>query len=120
MKHLILSILFLGLLHTSACQSDENSAKVILGEWHGVNWTAAGQPVMPDASVITMVFSKEGVYNLVADTRIENGNWKIANDSLFLVPETTEDVKMRIMSLTPDNLILEMNRGRIEVLELKR
>lgn len=107
-------------LHATACNSDENMTKNIAGEWHGVSWMAEGQPVVPDASVVTLVFSKDGVYNLIIDSRIENGDWHIKSDSLFLSPESTEDVKLKIMALTSDNLTLQMNRGRIEVLELKR
>ena len=103
-----------------ACNNHDKMSKDLIGEWHGVSWTANGAPVMPDATVLTMVLSKDGVYNLISDGRTENGDWKVKNDTLFLSPEKTEDVKMKIVSLTTDNLKLQVARGQVEDVEFKR
>jgi hypothetical protein len=104
----------------AACNNDDTMAKDIVGEWHGVQWTAEGKPVAVDPATVTMVLSKDGVYNLIVDSRIDKGDWHTKKDTLFLVPDSYEDVKIKIISLKGDRLTLQMDRGRIEILEMKR
>jgi hypothetical protein len=119
MKHFVYCLTMIAIF-VMACNNDEQLSKDIVGEWHGVRWTSEGKPIATDPAAVTMVLSKDGVYNLIVDARIDKGDWHIKNDSLFLVPDSYEDVKIKIISLKGDNLSIQMDRGRIEVLELKR
>ncbi len=119
MKQTAATILATALL-LSACNNDEKWTKMIAGEWHGVSWIAEGDTVMKDPSKLTMILSKDSIYNLVADSRVENGNWYLKNDTLFLIPEMTEDIKMKIVALDAENLELRVFRGRVEEIKFKR
>jgi Lipocalin-like domain len=119
MKQIAQIILAIALLFP-ACNNDEQMTKLIVGEWHGVSWTTDGKPVIPDASSLTLVVSSNGVYNLIGEGRVENGDWKVKNDSLFLSPEASEDVKMKIISLSDSKLELQVFRGQIDNIEFKR
>ncbi|MEY3194228.1 MAG: hypothetical protein RIQ78_325, partial [Bacteroidota bacterium] len=37
----------------ASCNNDDTMAKDIVGEWHGVQWTAEGKPVAVDPATVT-------------------------------------------------------------------
>jgi len=119
MKH-ITPIIMIATLFFTGCNHDEEWTKMIVGEWHGVSWVAEGKPAIEDASTVTMLFSKDSVYNLFIGNGMENGDYYVNNDSLFLIPEKSEDVKMKIISLSDAKLELQVFRGELENIEFKR
>ncbi len=119
MKH-IAPIIIAAALFLSACNHDEAWTKIIVGEWHGVSWLAEGKPVIQDVSTLTMLFSKDSIYNLIVGATMETGDYYVKNDSLFLIPERSEDVKMKIISLSDSKLELQVFRGQLEDIEFKR
>lgn len=119
MKHITPIIIVAGLF-LMGCNHDEAWTKMIVGEWRGVSWVAEGKSVMPDSLKMTMILSKDSIYNLIVGSRMDAGDYYVKNDSLFLIPEKSEDVYMKIISLSDSKLELQVFRGQLEHIEFKR
>lgn len=119
MKHGIYFILLIAASFI-ACYDNGKQALKLVGEWHGVSWKSDGKEIVNDSTKLVMMFSKEGVYNLIFNSRVENGDWHVDRDTIYLVPEKTDDVKLKILELKPDKLKFSFNNGQNEIVEFKK
>lgn len=119
MKHTIyIAIIFA--LTLAACYDNEKVAKQLVGEWHGVSWKMGQKEMVNDSTNLVFMLSKEGVYNLIFNDRVENGDWHVDHDTIYLVPEKTDDVKLKILELKSDKLKFSFLRDQAEIVEFKK
>lgn len=110
----------IALLSLAACYDNGKKAQQLVGEWHGVSWKIGANELVNDSTNLVFMLSKEGVYNLIFNERVENGDWHVDRDTIYLVPEKTEDIKLKILELKPDKLKFSFLRDQTEIVEFKK
>lgn len=112
--------MFLLLVYLSSCSTSENN-KLIIGNWSGAEWLIDGMPSNLDAAGTAFSFDEKGGYIYMYSGNKETGNYKVENDMLFTTPAGQREIMVKILKLTKDSLIFDMNRGgRPESLTLLR
>lgn len=103
-----------------ACTTTEN-AKKIVGRWQGSSWLRNGQPFGQDASAISFQFDDAGNYTYTNAGQQEKGVYKLDNDNLYTTPAGGQDIMVKIVKLSADSLVFDMNRaGQAETMTLLR
>ncbi len=93
-----------------SCGNTENN-KLIIGNWQGVQWVVGGQPSENMTSQTSFSFDSTGVYSYQYGSNKETGTYKIANDELYTTPNNELEMMVKIIKLTADSMVFEMNRG---------
>ena len=93
-----------------SCTQNENK-RLIIGSWSGVSWTTNNQPTSYDAALTSFTFDDAGKYTFQYAGNVENGGYFISNNQLFTTPEGGVKIMVKIVSLTDDTLVFDMNRG---------
>lgn len=97
----------------SSCTPDSYKTD-ILGSWKQVQWTIveSGQPI---DQAMDFTFSADERYEVDYRTEKEAGKYWLSGDDLYTKEDDRVEKKVKIMTLTPDSLVFEMNRaGRLE------
>lgn len=93
-----------------SCTSTENNQQIV-GEWSGVEWLVNNKPSGYDALNTSFSFDEKGNYQFNYISNVEKGTYKVENDMLFTRPEGEREIMVKIVQLTPDTLVFDMNRG---------
>ncbi len=94
-----------------SCNNNSESNKLIIGNWSGVEWLADGKPSGLNAQDAHFTFKDKGEYSFESSGNKEKGTYKIENDMLFTTPVGEHEMMVKIIRLTKDSLIFDMNRG---------
>ena len=84
---------------------------LVYGDWKGVEWLIEGQEGNYDASSTFFSFNEEGRYTYMYGDMGEQGAYTVVNNELFTTPDGGMKMMVRIKKLTPDTMVLAMNRG---------
>ncbi len=98
------------LLLLISCNNSENK-KLIVGNWAGTEWLVDGKPSDLDAMGTYFTFNAKGEYTYEYSGNKEKGTYIIEKDMLFTTPKGEHEMMVKIMKLTKDSLIFDMNRG---------
>jgi|SRR5687768_10542304 len=93
-----------------AC-TDKKHQEFIIGHWTGVDWKVENQPSQYSAGDASFTFDANGNYSFDYAGSGEKGIYSISNNQLFTTPEGGIKMMVKVITLTPDTLILDMNRG---------
>lgn len=108
------------LLCLFSCTTSKNN-KFIIGNWSGAEWLIDGMPSNLDAAGTAFSFNANGEYSYLYSGNKQTGTYKVENDMLFTTPDGQQEMMVKILKLTKDSLIFDMNRGgRPESLTLLR
>ena len=102
---------FLYLLQIS-CTPSEN-VKLITGSWQGTEWLVNGQPSGRNVQQTAFSFDGKNKYSFDYGDTKESGTYKVENDMLFTTPQGQNEMMVKILKLTKDSLVFDMNRGGI-------
>ena len=112
--------LFTIIIFLSACTGNENN-KMILGNWKGVEWLVNGANSNLDGKKAFFTFNDEDYYTFIYAGNKEKGTYKVENNMLFTKPTNEQEIMVKIIKLTKDSLVFNMNRsGQEETLTLIR
>ena len=98
------------LLLLLSCGNSENK-KLIVGNWAGTEWLVGGKPSDLDAKNTYFTFNDKGEYTYEYSGNKEQGTYIIEKDMLFTTPKGEHEMMVKIVKLTKDSLIFDMNRG---------
>ena len=110
MKRAIHIIKLIPVLLLLSCSKSENS-KLIIGNWSGTEWLVNGKPSDLDALGTHFTFTDKGEYTYEYSGNKETGTWIIEKDMLFTTPKGEHEMMVKIIKLTKDSLVFDMNRG---------
>lgn len=120
MKNIKICIFVFALFLISSCANYENN-KMIVGNWQGVEWLVNGNPSNYDGQKASFNFTDKGTYSFLYEVNKEEGTYKVENNMLFTKPTNEQEIMVKIVKLTTDTLIFDMNRsGQAEKLVLIR
>ncbi len=94
-----------------SCQVENKNGKMIVGNWRGVAWFINNEPSKYNAALTTFNFTDSGTYIFTYDATVEKGSYKVENEMLFTKPTNQQEIMVKIVKLTADSLIFDMNRG---------
>ena len=94
-----------------SCKTNTESNKLIVGNWSGTEWLINGKPSDLDVHNTRFTFNDKGEYTYEYSGNKEKGTYKIENDRLFTKPVGEQEIMVKIMKLTKDSLVFDMNRG---------
>ncbi|MDQ3017267.1 MAG: lipocalin family protein [Bacteroidota bacterium] len=103
-------ILFFNFFIVASCSQNENK-KLIIGNWQAVSWTSQGTPTTYDPALTSFGFDDQGAYSFQYDTNLEEGKYFVSNNQLFTTPDGGMKMMVKIVKLTSDSLVFNMNRG---------
>jgi Lipocalin-like domain len=106
-SYLIIAFLLLML----SCNNNSENNKLIIGNWSGAEWLVNGNPSDMNAKDTHFTFNDKGEYTFEYAGNKEKGTYKIENDMLFTTPVDEHEIMVKIIRLTKDSLIFDMNRG---------
>ena len=98
------------LLLLLSCGNSENK-KLIVGNWAGTEWLVDGKPSDLDVKNTYFTFNDKGEYTYEYSGNKEQGTYIIEKDMLFTTPKGEHEMMVKIVKLTKDSLIFDMNRG---------
>lgn len=118
LKSLFLLVVVVLSMHACKQPVDKN---LLFGEWRGVDWRIEGQEAEYDAASTTFSFDTSGRYVYRYGDFEEGGEYSVVSDELFTTPDGGMKMMVKISTLTPDSLVMHMNRGGTsETLKLVR
>jgi hypothetical protein len=104
-----------------ACGSQDKLYEMLEGDWHGVSWVLEDSDRGYDASNVRFSFREDRTYSAELGTRVEEGEYHLANQMLYTHAEDQEEMAVRIQRLTNDTMVMRMNRGgQMELLTLAK
>ena len=111
MKHIYCTFTSAALFLLCMACNETVDKKLIVGDWKGSEWLVQGQPAMIDASTAAFTFRDDGTYTYAYAEALESGKYFISNNELFTTPTGGIKMMVKIVQLTPDTLVFDMNRG---------
>ncbi len=102
-------VIFICLVQVS-CTHSENE-KLIAGSWQGTEWLVNGQPSARNVQKTAFSFDGKDKYSFDYGDTKESGTYKVENDMLFTTPQGQNEMMVKILKLTKDSLVFDMNRG---------
>ena len=93
-----------------SCTHSDNE-KLIAGNWQGAEWLVNGQPSERNVQQTAFKFDGKNQYSFDYGNTKETGTYKIENDMLFTTPKGQNEMMVKILKLTKDSLVFDMNRG---------
>jgi len=106
----LLSLIFFLCTATMSC-TDSHNNKMIQGNWKATEWLVNGQPSESNAQQTSFSFDDKGNYSFDHAGTNQTGTYKVENDMLFTTPKGEMEMMVKIMKLTKDSLVFDMNRG---------
>jgi hypothetical protein len=104
-----------------SCSPDTKNNELIVGNWSGTEWLVNGSPSNLNAVGTHFTFNDKGEYTFDYAGNIQKGTYKVENDMLFTKPTNEQEIMVKIIKLTKDSLVFDMNRsGQPESLTLLR
>ena len=94
----------------SACVDDKDK-ELILGEWKGTEWLVNGGPSSYVPEMVTFTFNDDAEYTFQYGDSVEAGKYFISNKQLFTTPDGGMKIMVKVLKLTDDALVFDMNRG---------
>ncbi len=110
MRILLTASLLLALL--AAC-GQSKKGELLYGKWKGVEWTVDGAVGQFDPSQVSFEFRPDGTYSATYGSQGESGTWWLEADKLFTSAEGQQTKKVRILHLSADTVIFDMNRAGV-------
>ena len=110
-SNLIIKIIIPFLLLFFSCNNNSENNKLIMGNWSAVEWLVNGKPSDRNVQATHFSFTDKGAYSFEYAGNKETGTYKVENDMLFTTPVNQQEIMVKIIKLTKDSLIFEMNRG---------
>ena len=102
------------------CANTDNNIKIV-GKWRGTEWLVNAAPSSLEADKAFFVFDEKGKYSFEYAGSKEEGTFKVENDMLFTKPLNQQEIMVKILKLTKDSLVFDMNRsGQSERLTLRK
>jgi hypothetical protein len=98
------------LLLLISCNNSENK-KLIIGSWSGTEWLVNGKPSNLNTKGTYFTFNDKGEYTYEYSGNKEKGTYIIDKDQLFTTPTGEQEMMVKIIKLTKDSLVFDMNRG---------
>lgn len=115
MKNLL--ILFV-LIFMFSCQPSKWDKSNLPGSWQSIQWIQLDSGDTLDNNLV-FEFDSTGRYSVDYGTEKERGKYWVAGEYLHTVEDGRAEKKVRILQLSSDSLIMEMNRaGYLEKLVL--
>ncbi len=106
-------------LSLAACSSQWDSS-LLIGEWKSTSWTIVDIAKEVEGKM-DFVFKSNERYELDYGSKIEKGKYWIFGDFLHTVEDGKNEKKVKIISLSSESFIFEMNRaGTIERVVLQK
>ena len=99
------------LLFLLSCNNHSENNKLIVGNWSGTEWLINGNPSDRNVLGTHFTFNEKGAYSFEYSGNKEKGTYKIENDMLFTTPIGEQEIMVKIIKLTKDSLVFDMNRG---------
>jgi heat shock protein HslJ len=93
-----------------SCTESPNN-KMIQGNWKATEWLVNGQPSEVNARQTSFSFDDKGNYSFAHGGANETGSYKVENNMLFTTPKGETEMMVKIIKLTQDSLVFDMNRG---------
>lgn len=113
------SILLSFMIIFNSCDENPYTEQVI-GNWRTVDWHLKGSPVKINQKM-DFVFYPEKRYKVDYGTETEEGKYWFEGMDLYSIEDGANMKKVKLVKLTTDTMMLEMNRaGRIEEVLLVR
>jgi Lipocalin-like domain len=106
---LIKTIPFLVFLFS--CNMHRENNKLIIGHWAGAEWLVNGKQSDLNAQNTYFTFNDKEEYTYEYSGNIEKGTYKVEKDMLFTTPTGEQEIMVKIIKLTKDSLVFDMNRG---------
>jgi hypothetical protein len=101
----------LAFITTCIACSDTKEQKIIIGNWIAVEWLMDGKLSLSNARNTSFTFNEKGEYTYTNSGVITNGTYKVENNMLFTTPLNEQEMMVKIVKLTKDSLVFDMNRG---------
>jgi Lipocalin-like domain len=115
--NLLATFLLTSFLFTSCADTKNN--KLIIGKWKGAQWESNGKMLERNVETTFFTFDEKGTYSFENNGNIEAGTYKVEVDNLFTTPKDQQEIMVKIIKLTADSLVFDMNRsGMAETLTL--
>ena len=95
----------------SSCNNNSENNKLIVGNWTGSEWLVDGAVSTRNPQDAHFTFNDKGAYSFEYADSKEAGTYKIENDMLFTTPAGQKEIMVKIVKLTKDSLVFDMNRG---------
>ena len=99
------------LLFLLSCNTNSENNKLIIGIWTGAEWLVNGKPSDLNAQDTHFMFNDKGEYSYEYSGNKEKGKYIIEKDMLFTTPTGEQEIMVKIIKLTKDSLVFDMNRG---------
>ena len=114
-----LSFLIFVFLFASCAETTTLNQDLLYGSWQGSNWTVDGEDSGRDAGAVRFQFNINGDYIAVFGDDAEQGTFRLESDKLYTTEEGQLEKAVRIITLSMDSLVFDMNRqGQDESLTL--
>jgi len=104
-----LSFLFVLTFLLSSCAS-KYAETDLHGKWEVKEWKEMSTNKVMNGKM-DMDFDANGQYNIAFDSDNEKGKYWLMGEFLHTIEEGQSEKKVKIMNLTSDSLVLQMNRG---------
>lgn len=109
-KLLSLCMVLLFLTWIAACEHPIDKT-LLYGDWKGAEWLVEGQSGLFDASLASFSFQPGGSYTYTYNDATETGTYSMQNNELFTTPQGGVKMMVKVLKLTSDSLVFNMNRG---------
>ncbi len=108
------------LLFCIACANDKFDEMLLHGDWNTTSWVEQ-KTNKKISNKMAFSFKGDGRYTIDYGSEKENGKYWIAGEFLHTVEDGQAEKKVKITSLSTDEMNFEMNRtGSIELVSLKK
>lgn len=95
-----------------AC-SHFQKGELLYGQWKGAEWTVDGAAGQFDPTSVSFEFRPDGTYTARYGNQEESGTWWLEADKLFTSAEGQQTKKVRILQLSADTVVFDMNRAGV-------
>jgi Lipocalin-like domain len=100
----------IAILILTSCADTKNN-KIIIGNWHAVQWEANGKPLNRNVETTFFTFTDKGTYTFENAGTVEEGTYKVEIDNLFTIAKGKQEIMVKIVKATSDSLVFDMNNG---------
>ncbi len=113
-------IFAIALIFTTSCSNAESYDKIV-GNWKGTSWINSTSEIDKANNNVFFEFKSNKFYSSQLGVRKDSGEYLISRDMLYVTPFDKLEFGVKIMKLTKDSLVFEMNlAGDEEILTLIR
>jgi major membrane immunogen (membrane-anchored lipoprotein) len=95
----------------ASCSADNKNSKLIIGSWHAAQWQSNGKSLQRNVETTYFTFTDKGTYTFENNGTLEYGTYKVENDNLFTTAKDKQEIMVKLVKLTTDSLVFDMNNG---------